>query len=48
MEFRWWFFELKTAIEEEITIYDAYKQLIIRYRRDIPELMKLRCVWCTK
>ncbi|HLU17657.1 MAG TPA: type I restriction endonuclease subunit R [Edaphocola sp.] len=32
--------ELKTAIEEDITIYDAYKQLRIRYRRDIPELMK--------
>src|SRR5690606_36494329 len=31
-------FEFKTAIEEEITIYDAYKQLTIRYRRDIPEL----------
>ena len=33
-------FEFKTAIEEEITIHDAYKQLTIRYRRDIPELMK--------
>lgn len=33
-------FEFKTAIEEEITIHDAYKQLSIRYRRDIPELMK--------
>lgn len=33
-------FEFKTAIEEEITIYDAYKQLTVRYRRDIPELMK--------
>ena len=33
-------FEFKTTIEEEITIYDAYKQLTIRYRRDIPELMK--------
>ncbi|ODS87491.1 MAG: type I restriction endonuclease [Chryseobacterium sp. SCN 40-13] len=33
-------FEFKTTIEEEITIYDAYKQLSIRYRRDIPELMK--------
>jgi type I restriction enzyme R subunit len=33
-------FELKTAIEEEITIHDAYKQLTTRYRRDIPELMK--------
>ena len=33
-------FEFKTAIEEEITIHDAYKQLITRYRRDIPELLK--------
>lgn len=33
-------FEFKTAIEEEITIHDAYKQLTTRYRRDIPELMK--------
>ncbi|MDV2447448.1 type I restriction endonuclease [Elizabethkingia anophelis] len=33
-------FEFKTTIEEEITIHDAYKQLSIRYRRDIPELMK--------
>ncbi|MFV0218649.1 HsdR family type I site-specific deoxyribonuclease [Empedobacter falsenii] len=33
-------FEFKTAIEEDITIHDAYKQLTIRYRRDIPELMK--------
>lgn len=33
-------FEFKTTIEEEITIHDAYKQLSMRYRRDIPELMK--------
>lgn len=33
-------FEFKTLIEEEITIYDAWKQLTVRYRRDIPELMK--------
>lgn len=38
-------FEFKTAIEEEITIYDAFKQLTIRYRRDIPELMKYN-VFC--
>ena len=38
-------FEFKTAIEEEITIHDAYKQLTIRYRRDIPELMKYN-VFC--
>src|SRR5690554_7067488 len=33
-------FEFKTAIEERITIYDAYKQITTRYRRDIPELLK--------
>lgn len=32
--------EFKSAIREEATIYDAYKQLTIRYRRDIPELFK--------
>ena len=39
-------FEFKTAIEEEITIYEAYRQLTVRYRRDIPELLKynLFCV----
>jgi len=39
-------FEFKTTIEEDITIHDAYKQLTIRYRRDIPELLKynLFCV----
>lgn len=38
-------FEFKTAIEEEITIHNAYKQLTTRYRRDIPELMKYN-VFC--
>lgn len=38
-------FEFKTAIEEEITIYDAFKQLTVRYRRAIPELMKYN-VFC--
>lgn len=38
-------FEFKTAIEEEITIHDAFKQLTIRYRRAIPELMKYN-VFC--
>src|SRR5690606_23063642 len=38
-------FEFKTAIEEEVTIHDAYKQLTIRYRRDIPELLKYN-VFC--
>jgi type I restriction enzyme R subunit len=33
-------FEFKSAIREEATIYDAYKQLTIRYHRDIPELFK--------
>ena len=30
--------EFKSAIKENTTIYDAYKQLTIRYRRDIPDL----------
>lgn len=38
-------FEFKTAIEEEVTIHDVYKQLTIRYRRDIPELLKYN-VFC--
>ncbi len=33
-------FEFKSAIREEATIHDAYNQLTIRYRRDIPELFK--------
>lgn len=33
-------FEFKTAIEEDTTIYDARKQITIRYCRDIPKLMK--------
>jgi type I restriction enzyme R subunit len=33
-------FEFKSAIREEATVYDAFKQLTIRYRRDIPELFK--------
>ena len=33
-------FEFKSAIREEATIYDAYKQLTTRYDRDIPELFK--------
>lgn len=32
--------EFKTAIEENTTIHDAYKQLTVRYERDIPELFK--------
>lgn len=33
-------FEFKSAIREDATIYDAYKQLTVRYQRDIPELFK--------
>jgi type I restriction enzyme, R subunit len=33
-------FEFKSAIREEATIFDAYKQLTVRYRRDIPDLFK--------
>lgn len=33
-------FEFKSAIREEATIHDAFNQLTIRYRRDIPELFK--------
>jgi len=32
--------EFKSAIREEATIYDAFKQVTIRYKRDIPELFK--------
>ena len=32
--------EFKSAIKENTTIEDAYKQLTIRYRRNIPELFK--------
>lgn len=33
-------FEFKSAIREEATIYEAFKQLTNRYGRDIPELFK--------
>ena len=33
-------FEFKTAINENVTIHDAYVQLTTRYKRDIPELFK--------
>ena len=33
-------FELKSATKKDTTIEDAYKQLTIRYRRDIPSLFK--------
>jgi type I restriction enzyme R subunit len=32
--------EFESAIREEATIHDAYKQLTVRYQRDIPELFK--------
>ena len=32
--------EFKTAVKEDTTIQDAYTQLTVRYRRDIPELFK--------
>lgn len=33
-------FEFKSAMREECTIHDAYIQLTVRYKRDIPELLK--------
>lgn len=33
-------FEFKTLIEENITIFNAFTQLTVRYKKDIPELMK--------
>lgn len=33
-------FEFKSAIREEATVFNAFEQLTIRYRRDIPELFK--------
>jgi type I restriction enzyme R subunit len=33
-------FEFKSAIREEASIFDAFNQLTVRYRRDIPELLK--------
>jgi type I restriction enzyme R subunit len=38
-------FEFKSAIREDATIYDAFKQLTVRYRRDIPEIFKYN-VFC--
>lgn len=32
--------EFKSAVKENTTIMDAYKQITIRYKRDIPELFK--------
>ena len=33
-------FEFKTAIQENTTVHNAYTQLTVRYKRDIPELFK--------
>ncbi|MFD1553698.1 hypothetical protein DNU06_10105 [Putridiphycobacter roseus] len=33
-------FEFKTAINENVSIHDAYVQITTRYKRDIPELFK--------
>lgn len=33
-------FEFKSAIREEATIHNAFVQLTVRYKRDIPELFK--------
>lgn len=33
-------FEFKSAIKEEATIKNAYDQITVRYKRDIPELLK--------
>lgn len=33
-------FEFKSAVREEATIFDAFNQLTVRYKRDIPELFK--------
>lgn len=38
-------FEFKSAIREEATVYDAWRQLTVRYQRDIPELFKYN-VFC--
>lgn len=36
--------EFKTAIEEDKTIWDAWGQIAIRYRRGIPNLLKYCCL----
>ena len=39
-------FEFKSAIKEEATLYDAWEQIHIRYRRDIPKLLKYCFLSC--
>lgn len=36
--------EFKTAIEEGKTVHDAWKQIAVRYRRGIPNLLKYCCL----
>ena len=36
--------ELKSAVRENATLYNAYEQLTVRYKRDIPELMKYNAI----
>ena len=38
--------ELKNPTDEKATIYTAHKQITVRYRRDIPELLKYCAVAC--
>lgn len=33
-------FEFKTAVQEDKTIYNAWEQIIVRYTRDIPSILK--------
>lgn len=33
-------FEFKSAIRDEATLYSAFEQLNVRYKRDIPALLK--------
>ena len=37
-------FEFKSAVREEATIHNAFVQLTVRYKRDIPELFKYNAV----
>lgn len=37
-------FEFKSAVRAEAAIHDAYRQLTVRYRRDIPELFKYNAI----
>ncbi len=37
-------FEFKSAVRENATIHDAYIQLTVRYKRDIPDLFKYNAI----